>query len=32
MVEDLTKKNENRIEFFKNILIKEETFFKKLAE
>jgi hypothetical protein len=32
IVEDLTKKNENRIEFVKNLLIKEEAFFKKLAE
>jgi hypothetical protein len=32
IVEDLTKKNENRIEVVKNLLIKEEAFFKKLAE
>ncbi|MDP5231096.1 MAG: hypothetical protein NWQ38_11950 [Cellulophaga sp.] len=32
IVEDLAKKNENRTEFVKNLLTKEEALFKRLAE
>ena len=32
MVQDLAQKNEKRTEFVKNLLIKEEALFKKLAE
>ncbi|WP_047416325.1 hypothetical protein [Cellulophaga sp. Hel_I_12] len=32
IVEDLSKKNENRTEFVKNLLLKEEALFKRLAE
>lgn len=32
IVEDLAKKNENRTEFLKNLLTKEEALFKRLAE
>lgn len=32
IVEDLAKKNENRTEFVKNLLTKEEALFKRLSE